>query len=81
MRITYLQNHHVEIIKQGTTKGNGIKETLAYDTPLSREGLETWRNEFWATRISGSKQIWELLKNACDEDEDTAMALISAVGL
>jgi hypothetical protein len=30
------------------------------------------------TRTSGSKQVWELLHNACNEDESTALALIEA---
>ena len=47
LRITYLQNPQVEIINHNQAKGQGIKKTLAYDTPLSREQLVNWRKEFW----------------------------------
>jgi hypothetical protein len=33
------------------------------------------------TRTSGSNEIWTLLRNACDEDHETAQALILAGGL
>ena len=47
LRITYLQNPQVEIINHNQAKGQGIKKTLAYDTPLSKEQLVNWRKEFW----------------------------------
>lgn len=71
----------MEQINHNKAIGTGIKKTLAYETPLSKEQLENWRKEFWETRTSGSKQVWQLLKTACEEDEDTAIALISASGL
>jgi hypothetical protein len=33
------------------------------------------------TRTSGSQQIWQLLRNSCDEEADTAEAMILACGL
>lgn len=33
------------------------------------------------TRTSNSKQVWELLKSACSEDEQTAHALVTAAEL
>ena len=47
LRITYLQNPNVEIIKHDKTKGEGVQKTLAYDTPFSQQELEKWRNVFW----------------------------------
>ena len=47
LRITYLQNPHVEIVHATSLVGEGIKKTLAYDTPLNKDGLEKWRQEFW----------------------------------
>lgn len=66
---------------QTKTIGEGIKKTYGYNTPLTRTQLEKWREEFWETRTSGSKQVWELLKTACLEDEGTAKALIVAAEL
>ena len=37
----------LEIILSGETAGEGIKKTPAYETPLSKEGLDRWRDEFW----------------------------------
>ena len=39
LRITYLQNPEVEKIKHDKTVGVGVKKTLAYDTPFSKERL------------------------------------------
>ena len=65
---------------QGTT-GEGIKKTPAYETPLDRHGLEKWRKEFWETRTSGAREIWQLLRNACEADHETAQALVAAADL
>ena len=46
-RIQYLQNPKVEIILHDQATGEGIQKTLAYDTPMSKEELEKWRDEFW----------------------------------
>ena len=35
LRITYLQNPQVEIIKHDKTVGSGVQKTLAYDTPFT----------------------------------------------
>ena len=72
--------------------GEGIKQTHAYETPLSKHDLEKWRKEFWGkwfavshklldTRTQGSSQVWNLLNSACSEDSATAEALILASGL
>ena len=37
----------LEIIQQGEFTGEGIKQTPAYHTPLTKEGLAKWRQEFW----------------------------------
>ena len=66
---------------EGKTSGEGIKKTPAYETPLSHHDVDKWRREFWETRTQGSRQIWNLLKSACEEDPDTAEALILASGL
>ena len=38
-------------------------------------------NCFIETRTSGSREIWQLIQNACDADHETAKALIEAAGL
>lgn len=79
MRITYLQNPQVEIIKHDKVIGEGVQKTLAYDTPKTKEGLEAWRTEFWETRTSGAKDVWLLLQQACATSAENAAVMI-AVG-
>ena len=72
MRIQYLQNQNVETIVQGKFTGEGIKKTPAYETPLSKHDLDKWRKDFWDTRTSGAKHIWNCIKSSCEETADTA---------
>jgi hypothetical protein len=65
----------------GKFSGEGIKKTPAYETPLSKHDLTRWRNEFWETRTSGSRHIWNCIRSACEEDFETAEALILAADL
>ncbi len=65
---------------EGKYTGLGVKKTPAYETPLSKHDVQKWRKEFWETRTSGSKHIWTLIKNACEEDHETAELLIKAAG-
>ena len=81
LRITYLQNPSVELVNQNATIGEGIKKTYQYDTPMTRDQLQKWREEFWETRTAGAKEVWELLHNAIVEDEETALAMIAAAEL
>ena len=71
----------METVLPGKQSGDGIKRTPAYETPLSKHDLDKWRKEFWETRTSGSRQIWNLLQSACSEDPETANALVLAAGL
>jgi len=71
----------VESVIKGKNSGEGIKRTPAYETPLSKHELDKWRRDFWETRTSGSKIVWNLLKNSCAEDHETAEALILASGM
>jgi hypothetical protein len=52
----------VETIVPNKFAGEGIKKTPAYETPLSRHALENWRKDFWDTRTSGSRQVWNAIK-------------------
>ena len=80
-RIQYLQNQNVEKIVEGKSAGEGIKKTPAYETPLSKHDLDKWRKEFWETRTSGQRHIWNCIRSACEETYDTAEALILAADL
>ena len=65
----------------GKFSGEGIKRTPAYETPLSKHELDKWRKDFWETRTSGSRHIWNCIRSACEETPDTAVALILAAEL
>ena len=76
-----MQNTAVEKVLPDRTSGEGIKKTPAYETPLTKHEVDKWRKEFWETRTQGARQIWNLLHSACEEDHETAEALILASGL
>ena len=61
-QVSYLNNNQVETIVPNKFAGEGIKKTPAYETPLSRHALENWRKDFWDTRTSGSRQVWNAIK-------------------
>jgi len=65
----------------GKFSGEGIKKTPAYEKPLSKHDLDKWRKEFWETRTSGSRHIWNCIRSACEETHDTSEALILAADL
>ena len=48
---------------------------------MSKSDLEKWRSDFWDTRTSGSKHIWNCIKSACEEEAETAEALVLAADL
>ena len=66
---------------QGKFSGEGIKKTPAYETPLSKHDLDKWRKDFWDTRTSGSRHIWNCIRSCCEETAETAQALILAADL
>jgi len=52
-KLEYEHIPDVEILNSNRTTGEGIKKTLAYDTPFSPEELEEWRDYFWGNRETG----------------------------
>ena len=76
-----MQNTTVENIVPNKFSGEGIKKTPAYETPLAKHELDKWRKDFWDTRTSGSRHVWNCIKSACEEDPGTAEALILAADL
>lgn len=60
----------IEKIIQGKLAGEGIKQTPAYHTPMEKEQLIRWREEFWETRIQGSVEIWMAIRSAIEEENN-----------
>jgi hypothetical protein len=48
---------------------------------MSKHDLMKWRTEFWETRTSGQRHIWNCIRSACEETYETAEALILAADL
>ena len=59
----------IEILNTNRTTGEGIKKTLAFDTPLSREEFSEWRDAFWLDCETGELHIWSVLKQCADSDD------------
>ena len=64
-RYTYLYEPQKEIFV-----GKGIKKTHAYTCKIDKASLDIKRKEFWETRVEGSTQTWNALKEACEADEN-----------
>lgn len=50
----------------------GIKRTPSWEAEITRQELAIARQRFWATRSSGSRRIWLLLKEAVEADHLSA---------
>lgn len=48
---------------------------------MSKHDLDKWRKEFWETRTSGARHVWNCIKSCCEEDHETAEALVLAADL
>jgi hypothetical protein len=59
--------------------GSGIKETNAYRSKLPIHQIEKLRNEFWETRVEGYVETWNALRSACETDQETGIAILTAV--
>jgi hypothetical protein len=67
-----------EILKE-EQEGSGIKQTLAYSSKIPKHQIEKMRNEYWETRTEGYVETWNALRSACETDEETGMAILTAV--
>ena len=56
--------------------GEGIKRTPSWEAEITRQELAVERQRFWATRSSGSRRIWLLLKEAVEADHLSAAMLL-----
>ena len=63
------------------TVGEGVKKTNAWKATITRQQLESKREEFWQTRTSGRRNIWLAIKNAIEADHATAALLLQMSGI
>jgi hypothetical protein len=66
-------------ILQEEQAGTGIKQTLAYRSKIPIHKIEKLRIEFWETRVEGYVETWNALRSACETDEETGIAILTAV--
>ncbi len=61
--------------------GTGIKRIKAYISKIPESELKKRRNEFWETRIEGNSDIWNFLREICennDSDDKDCTAFLQA---
>jgi hypothetical protein len=66
-------------ILQEEQAGSGIKQTLAYRSKIPIHQIEKMRSEFWETRVEGYVETWNALRNSCETDEETGIAILMAI--
>ncbi len=49
--------------------GTGIKRIKAYISKIPESELKKRRNEFWETRIEGNSDIWNFLREICENKD------------
>ena len=76
--IAFLHNPEVESLIDKEFDGEGIKKTPAYDSKISSESLKKWRKDFWDTRTQGERQIWLVIRRACEASAEDALALLES---
>ena len=60
--------------------GEGIKQIPAYKCTLPYDKLIKERNLFWSKRKK-YKVLWDVLKECCEADSDTALILLQAANM
>jgi Ubiquitin-binding domain/Ubiquitin family len=66
---------------EGQFLGQGVKKTVAWKATISRQQLESKREEFWNTRTTGRRNIWLVIKNAIEADHETSALLLQMSGI
>lgn len=75
VRLPYLI---LETIIADSFVGSGCKRTPAFTVDLTEEQFKEWREQFWDTRVEGKAEVWEIIRQACEaEDEGKFSFLIS----
>jgi len=66
-------------ILQEEQAGSGIKQTYAYRSKIPIHQIEKMRAEFWETRVEGYVETWNALRSACETDQETGVAILTAI--
>jgi hypothetical protein len=64
---------------QDEQAGSGIKQTNAYRSKISINEIQKMRTEYWETITEGYVETWNALRNACETDEETGLAILMAI--
>jgi hypothetical protein len=68
----YLQSKYNEYFNfpeiQNEYIGKGLKRMKGYISNKKYEELKKIREDFWSSRIEGDKEIWNILKNICNDN-------------
>jgi hypothetical protein len=76
--VNHKYNNTFEIL-QDEHAGSGIKQTHAYRSKIPIHQIEKMRIEYWETRTDGYVETWNALRNACETDEETGLAILMAI--
>lgn len=68
-----MQNYYID----GKTIGEGIKKIPSYKCTIPFDKLNKLRDSFWKSK-KRYKVLWDVLKECCETDSDTAEILLEA---
>jgi len=84
----YLQSKHDENFNYKELPneyiGKGLKKMKGYISHKTLEELQKIREDFWSSRIEGDREIWDILKNICNDNtlnEDDIEGILKASGI
>ena len=84
----YLQSKHNENFNypelQNEFIGKGLKQMKGYISHKTLEDLIKIREDFWSSRIEGDREIWDILKNICNDNslsDDDINGILKASGI
>ena len=84
----YLQSKHDENFNfkelPNEYTGKGLKKMKGYISHKTLEELKKIREDFWSSRIEGDREIWDILKNICNDttlNEGDIKGILKASGI
>ena len=84
----YLQSKHDENFNYkelpNEYTGKGLKKMKGYISHKTLEELKKIREDFWSSRIEGDREIWDILKNICNDttlNEGDIKGILKASGI
>ena len=84
----YLQSKHDENFNYkelpNEYTGKGLKKMKGYISHKTFEELKKIREDFWSSRIEGDREIWDILKNICNDttlNEGDIKGILKASGI